>query len=150
MYHTVIRFVSNKEDAEDITQDTFIKVFAKIHTYNGKSTIGAWMKKIAINTALQFLRKYKNMRFTSLENDIGLLEEPSELKTFDINVKLIHEAIKKLPAGCRSILNLYLMEGYKHKEIAQILDISESTSKTQYRRARLILKDNLIGAMNKN
>lgn len=144
MYHTVVRMVPSRMDAEDIVQDCFIKVFQNIGSFKGESTVGAWIKRIAVNTALNFLRKQKRVVFT--EEDPRDEQEPV-FPTMPGNsrpdVRRIHHAIKKLPEGCRVVLNLYLLEGYKHKEIAQILDISESTSKSQYLRAKRLLRERL-------
>lgn len=140
MYHTIVRMVSNEMDAEDLTQELFIKVFKNLHTFKGDSTLGAWIKRIAINTTLNFLRNKRQIHFMDMEDQMSLSLIEVEKKEAEFDVKKIHEAIKQLPAGCRVIFNLYLMEGYRHKEIAEILDISESTSKTQYRRAKKLLQ----------
>ena len=143
MYHTIIRFVRDRADAEDVTQETFIKVFSQLNSFRGASTLGGWIKRIAINTALEFLRKQKKIQYTAIEDRLLELPELTEVAAVSISMKRIHEAIKCLPSGCGTILNLFLLEGYQHKEIAQILDISESTSKTQYRRAKLMLQEHL-------
>lgn len=146
MYHIVIRMVGNKADAEDVIQDTFVKVFNCLDTFRRDSTLGAWIKRIAINTALNFLRKQKNIRVLPLDETINKIPELSPKEVQSIPMKRIHEAIKTLPKGCGTVLSLFLLEGYQHKEIAQILDITESTSKTQYRRAKMILQEKLQGA----
>jgi RNA polymerase sigma factor (sigma-70 family) len=144
MYHTVVRMVPSRMDAEDVVQDCFIKVFQNIGSFKGESTIGAWIKRIAINTALNFLRKRKRMVFTEDDpRDEGQAVLPEDDDYNRADVQRIHHAIKKLPEGCRVVLNLYLLEGYKHKEIAQILGISESTSKSQYLRAKRLLRERL-------
>lgn len=146
MYHTALRMVGKTADAEDVTQEVFTKVFANLKSFKGDSTLGAWIKRIAINTTLNFLRKERQIRWVDLENspepsvEFVPMPEPNTA-----NLKRIHAAIKVLPEGCRVVFCLYLLEGYQHQEIAEILHISESTSKTQYRRARGLLQKALVG-----
>lgn len=144
MYHTVLRIMNNTTDAQDVVQECFVKVFEKINSYRGDATIGAWIKKIAINTAINALRKKKrNLEYSS--EDISESRDIVEEDTTDnlLSSKKIHAAVLNLPSGCRAVLNLYLFEGYSHKEVADILEIAESTSKTQYRRAKLLLRSTL-------
>ena len=141
MYHTVLRMVGKTADAEDVTQEVFSKVFANLNSFKGDSTLGAWIKRIAVNTTLNFLRKEQRMRWVDLENTSEPSVEFVPIPEPDTsNLKRIHEAIKVLPEGCRVVFCLFLLEGYRHQEIAGILGISESTSKTQYRRARGLLQ----------
>lgn len=142
MYHTVIRMAPNATDAEDILQDAFIKVFQKLEQFKGESTLGAWIKRIVINTTLNFLRGRKRIGYLHPEM-ADALPQPVETETTDIDLRRVHTAIKTLPEGCRLVLNLYLLEGYQHQEIAEILGISESTSKSQYQRARKLLQQQL-------
>lgn len=146
MYNVVLRMVSAKMDAEDVTQELFVKVFRNLQHFNGESSLGAWIKRIAINAALNHIRKNKRMKWMDLEKSPEPVEPQSLLNNDPIqhlDMKTIHVAIRKLPEGCRVVFNLYLLEGYQHKEIAQLLDISESTSKTQYRRAKQLLRQRL-------
>lgn len=144
MYNTVVRMVPNKMDAEDIIQEVFVKVFQKMSEFRGESTLGAWIKRITVNTTLNFIRQRKEIKF--MENEewdrSNLLLEEKKIDP-EFSIKQVHHAIKKLPDGCRVVLNLFLLEGYQHKEIASILKISESTSKTQYRRGKLLLANQL-------
>jgi len=128
-------------EAEDLLQDSFIKVFNSISDFQGRSTIGAWIKSICVNTCLKHLRKSGDLKFTNEES----IPEPKEEESFEYDVALIHNAIKTLPKGARMIVNLFLIEGYAHSEIAQILNISESTSKSQYARGKKLLAQNLKG-----
>ncbi|MFT4759329.1 MAG: RNA polymerase sigma factor (sigma-70 family) [Paraglaciecola sp.] len=144
MYHTVLRMVGKAADAEDVTQEVFSKVFANLESFKGNSTLGAWIKQIAVNTALNFLRKEQRIRWVDLENSPELSVEFVPMPEVDAtDLKRIHGAIKVLPEGCRVVFCLFLLEGYQHQEIAGILGISESTSKTQYRRARGLLQEAL-------
>lgn len=142
MYHIVIRMVGKAEDAEDVIQDTFIKVFKSLGSFRKDSTLGAWIKRIAINSALNFLKKEKRTQTVPLDERFD--EAPDEeVEVGSMSMKRIHNAIKSLPDGSRAVLTLFLLEGYQHKEIASILDITESTSKTQYRRGKMLLKERL-------
>lgn len=144
MYNTVVRMVANKMDAEDIIQEVFVKVFQKLSEFRGESTLGAWIKRITVNTTLNFIRQRKEIKF--MENEewdrSDLLQEEKKIDP-EFSMKQVHHAIKKLPDGCRVVLNLYLLEGYQHQEIASILKITESTSKTQYRRGKQLLAKRL-------
>lgn len=142
MYNLVIRMVPNKMDAEDILQESFVKVFQHLGSFKKESTLGAWIKRIVINTALQFIRKKGRVSYMQIEDGAHFDEElfhPSA----PVDMRRIHEAIKQLPEGCRIVLTLHLLEGYQHKEIAEILGITVSTSKSQYHRAKGLLKKRL-------
>lgn len=140
MYHLVIRMVPDKSTAEDIVQESFIKVFQHLAHYKGDATLGAWIKRITINTCLSHVRKTERLVFIEKFDERIPNEEPSPAAYQKGDLTKIHQAIKELPPGSRTVLTLHLLEGYQHQEIAQILDISVSTSKTQYRRGRLILQ----------
>jgi len=143
MYNIIVRMVSETAYAEDVLQEAFTKVFRNLHTFKGDSTLGAWIKRITINTALNFMRKNGRLRWTELQdNHCTEVPETPEL-TQNWDMRRIHQAIKQLPEGCRVVFSLYLLEGYQHQEIASIMNISESTSKTQYRRARQLLREML-------
>lgn len=143
MFHTVMRMVANREDAEDLTQEVFARAFHRLGSYRQDATLGAWLKRIAINTSLNFLRSANRLRFESMGEDFNLAEPKIETTVEKFDLRRIHESIKKLPDGCRTVFNLYLLEGYDHREISSILGIAESTSKTQYRRAKRLLREQL-------
>ncbi len=146
MYHTVIRMVPQRAEAEDVLQDAFVQVFQKLHTFKGDSTLGAWIKKICVNMSLNHLRKAGRVSFMALETanlEAKPADQGEDANEFPMDIKLIHQRIKALPEGCRVVFSLHLLEGYQHREIAEILNISESTSKTQYRRARQLLREKL-------
>lgn len=140
MYNTLIRITGSTEEAQDLLQDAFIKAFQNIEKYRGESTFGAWLKRIVVNTGLEQVRK-KKIKFEELNENFDVSGELTE--NFIPDPVLIHEEIKKLPNGSRTVLSLYLLEGYSHQEIADELDISVSTSKTQYMRAKLLLREKL-------
>jgi len=144
MYNVAVRMVNHSEDAEDVIQEVFVKVFRNLHTFQGESTLGAWIKKITVNTALNFIRKAKRNNSTALSEGMDIPEIMEEIDTARYSMAQIHHAIKQLPERCRIVLSLFLIEGYQHQEIAEILDITASTSKTQYRRGRQLLQE-IIG-----
>ncbi len=145
MYNTLIRITGRQEEAEDLLQEAFIKAFSKINSYSGKATFGAWLKRIVVNTGLEFIRK-KKLEFISLEENQYEEKEDKNENTY-LNPDIVHQAIKKLPSGSRTVLTLFALEGYSHKEIASQLNISESTSKTQYLRGKNLLRE-ILNNMN--
>jgi len=143
MYNLAYRMMNNREDAEDVLQEAFLECFRKISSFRFESTFGAWLKSILINRCINQLRK-KKINLELMETyPAGIPEEETEPV---YNTALIYKGIEQLPDGYRIILTLYLLEGYDHTEIAQILSISESTSKSQYSRA----KDKLRTILSKN
>jgi RNA polymerase sigma factor (sigma-70 family) len=125
---------NNREDAEDILQETFIECFRSISSFRFESTFGAWLKTILINRSINHLKK-KKVSLILQENLPENIPEDDE-DTVTCDTKKIFRGIESLPDGYRVVLTLYLLEGYDHTEIAQILGISESTSKSQYSRAK--------------
>lgn len=139
MFNLACRIVNNREDAEDILQESFVECFRNIGTFRFESTFGAWIKKIVINKCLNQIKKRK-IDLTLCETLPEVIHEENE----DDNVfdtKKIFKGIELLPDGYRVILTLYLLEGYDHSEISQILGITESTSKSQYSRAKEKLRN---------
>lgn len=134
MYNIAIRLLNNKMDAEDILQESFVTVFEKLGELTNKDAFGSWLKRIVINNCLTHLRHHK-FEFDDI-NDYSPADFPNEEETeLNLNPELVHNAIKDLPEGGRTVLVLHALEGYKHREIAELLGVSESTSKTQYKRA---------------
>lgn len=140
MYNRVVRMVSDRHLAEDIVQEVFLKVFRYLPSYKGESTLGAWIKSIAVNTAIEHLRRHRKIQYVEDIPELPMQTADAADTAPRLEMAVIHEAIKQLPSGSRVVLSLYLLEGYQHQEIAQILDISESTSKTQYRRGKQLLQ----------
>lgn len=140
MYSTLTRMVNDEEQAKDLLQEAFIKAFKKINDLDEPLAFGGWLKRIVVNTGLEHIRK-KKYDFDDVDM-IEHIEEDIENEQL-IEDEIIHQAIKSLPDGCRTVVCLHLLEGFKHKEIADQLGISESTSKTQYRHAKLLLKKKL-------
>ena len=145
-YNTAFRLVKNKQDAEDLMQEAFLTCFDQLESLHETAKFGGWLKKTVINKSINYLNRNKNKWLTLHDKDAVETEsEPQDDKELEsIQVKLIYEEIKNLPEGYRIILTLYLIEGYDHQEIAEILNIKSSTSRSQYTRARQKLKDNLL------
>jgi RNA polymerase sigma factor (sigma-70 family) len=138
MYNTSLRIVGDPQEAEDIMQESFLSAFRKIRMYSGKVSFGAWLRKIVINNSLDALKK-KKIIIEDLEDQKtvqNLTEEEPEEDLTSVRVDEVREAINKLPDGYRIVLSLHLLEGYDHQEIAEILNISSSTSRSQYTRAK--------------
>ena len=145
MYNISIRIVANQLDAEDILQESFASAFCNLEAYKGEASFGAWLKRIVINKSINHVKKQK-IWFADIEaEDVPDEDELSDENLFaKISPEMIHEAIKTLPAKAKAVFSLYLLEGYQHKDIAKMLDISESTSKSQYQRARKLLQERIL------
>jgi RNA polymerase sigma factor (sigma-70 family) len=141
MYNICLRMVGNKQDAEDILQDAFCLAYLNIKSLRSEESFGAWIKKIVINQCLKFLRS--RIVFADIDLNKHDQGEEHDLDLYDFSMQEINEEIQKLPDGCRVVFNLFLLENYTHKQIAEIMEISESTSKSQYQRARQLLQKQL-------
>ncbi len=137
MYNTCLRIVGDAIEAEDIMQESFFKAFDKINTYRNEVSFGAWLKRIVVNASLDFLKK-KKMLLTPIDEAYGLKDDSTEAdETFTPeSVEMLKRAIEKLPEGYRLVINLFLIEGYTHDEVAEMLGISSSTSRSQLARAK--------------
>jgi RNA polymerase sigma factor (sigma-70 family) len=135
MFNVSMRILHNRDEAEDVLQESFVAAFRHIQSFKEKSSFGSWLKRIVINKSLDALKK-QNLHFIPLE-DLNIAEEENE-ETEEVlyDAVTLQKAIERLPDGYRVILTLYLFEDYSHKMIAEKLTISESTSKSQYLRAR--------------
>ena len=143
MYVVALRYSRMQQEAEDILQEAFVKVFQSIERFRGESSLPYWIKRIVVNTALNHQRS-KLYLFPMVD----VMEMKDQGKESNILSEFGHEELLKmvqeLPDGCRVIFNLYAIEGYKHQEIAKMLDISEGTSKSQYARAKSLLQAKVI------
>jgi RNA polymerase sigma-70 factor (ECF subfamily) len=144
MLSVCYRYAKSREDAEDMLQEGFIKVFTQIHQFQHRGALEGWIRRIIVHTCINNLKK--NKKFSESVDiihaaSVSVREEniPSILQA-----KQVVECIRLLPLGYRTVLNLYAIEGYSHREIAEILDIEESTSRSQYTRAKAMLEDILI------
>ncbi|WP_246041083.1 RNA polymerase sigma factor [Flavivirga rizhaonensis] len=135
MYNISMRMMHIKEDAEDVVQDSFIEAFNNLSSFRYESTFGSWLKRIVINKSINQLKK-KKIPVVPIEDQMYHIKEDAEDIPSEIDIKNIIKGIRLLPSGYQQIINLYLIEGYDHVEISEILEISPSTSKSQYHRAK--------------
>ena len=142
MYVVCLRYTKSQQEAEDVLQDSFIKVFKNLKGYRGESRLDYWIKRIVVNTALNSQRKklymYPMVDINDVKNDF---DHSKSLSSFQLEELL--NMIKELPAGCQTVFNLFAIEGYSHKEIAEMLKVSEGTSKSQFSRARKLLQEKI-------
>lgn len=140
MYNICYRITNDPDDAQDVLQEAFLSAFRNLKSFKGESSFGAWLKRIVVNSSINHVRKQK-MIFTPLEGHDA--EPESEIRDDEIILEIdrVKEGVQQLPDGFRTVLSLYLFEGYDHREIAGILGITESTSKSQYNRAKKKLKE---------
>ena len=141
MYNICLRLLNNKEDAEDVLQESFITAFKKIKELKDASTFGGWLRRIVVNNCYQQGRKAK-LFFEELDTDEEIIDDDCDWMN-DVPIADVHFAIKALPDGCRNVFLLYTSEKYTHKDLASLLDIAESTSKSQYLRAKKLLQQQL-------
>lgn len=133
MYNVCLRMVKDESDAEDVLQNAFIDIFTKLSTFKFESAIGAWIKKVVVNNCINFLKK-RRIQFTEIEDRHGHIsaeDAPGE-EYKGMSIEKVKTALHTLPDGYRVVFSLYLLEGYDHQEIGEILGISEATSKSQY------------------
>src|SRR5436305_11993876 len=138
------RFARNREDAEDMLQECFIKVFSQIQQFRGQGALEGWIRRIVVHTCINILKK--NKKFI---DSVDLIHAGSVYLNENnipsiVETKEVVESVRQLPIGYRTVLNLYAIEGFTHREIAQMLDIEESTSRSQYTRAKAMLEEILV------
>lgn len=138
------RFAKNREDAEDMLQEGFIKVFTQMHQYRNEGALEGWIRRIIVHTCINNLKKHKKF-----SDSLDIIHAHSvfineEMIPSIMQAKQVVECIRMLPLGYRTVLNLYAIEGFPHKDIAGMLDIEESTSRSQYTRAKAMLEEILI------
>ncbi len=152
MYNICLRMVRDEMDAEDLLQRSFMDVFQNLKSFKYQSSIGAWIKRIVVNNCINHLKKNRLQieELKSYHSDRA--EEEFDLNNYQYSVEEVKLALNNLPDGYRVVFSLYLLEGYDHKEIAEILSISEATSKSQFSRAKKKLKDMLLenGSLQQN
>ena len=140
MYNVGYRIVKNEAEAEDVLQEAFISAFRNLNNYRRDASFGSWLKRIVVNKAINVLKSRKTERLPEDEN-FDLQEEVAAPYEFRYSIEEVKNAMDVLPDGYRSVLSLYLLEGYDHAEIAEILGISESTSKSQFNRSKKKLRE---------
>ncbi|MFS8083359.1 MAG: RNA polymerase sigma factor [Ginsengibacter sp.] len=144
MFGVCYRYAHSREDAEDMLQEGFMKVFAQIHQFKNAGALEGWIRKIIVHTCINILKK--NKKFSDSVDLIyadNLHLNGNNIPSM-LQAKQVVECIRLLPLGYRTVLNLYAIEGFSHREISDILDIEESTSRSQYTRARGMLEEILI------
>lgn len=146
MMALAIRYVGDADTAQDVVQEAFIKVFASLHQYSAQGTFDGWVRRITVNSALEVLRS-KNV-FDSLDTiEVGQIPAINATAIDKMSADELMNIIASLPAGYRTVFNMYAIEGYSHKEIAHIMGIQESSSRSQYIRAKMLIQkkiENLI------
>ena len=144
MLSVCYRFAHNREDAEDMLQEGFIKIFSQMHTFGNRGAFEGWVRRIIVHTCINILKK--NKKFTESVDIIhaNAVQVREETVPSIVQAKQIVECIRMLPVGYRTVLNLYAIEGYSHREIGGMLEIEESTSRSQYTRAKAMLEDILV------
>lgn len=141
MFNVCYRITRSEDDAEDALQEAFISAFRNLDSYRGDAAFGAWLKRIVVNKAINVLKKKKHELIPDDEQwDVADVDDTAEYRE-DLTVERVKKAIEQLPDGYRAVLSLYLLEGYDHEEIGEILGISESTSKSQLNRAKSKLRE---------
>lgn len=134
MLNTSMRILNNREEAEDVLQESFLKAFQSIPNFDQKVSFGSWMKRIVVNRSIDVIRKRKNQFIPLDEAEIVEMEAIEEEPVYDVDA--IRSCIGELPDGYRIVLTLFLVEDYSHKEIAELMQFSEGTSRSQYNRAK--------------
>lgn len=135
MYNVSMRMLGSREDAEDMVQDSFVEAFKNLVHFRYESTFGSWLKRIVINKSINHL-KARRIPIVSLENEEYYSTDEQGEAVDAVEIHKVKAGIKKLPLGYQQIINLYLIEGYDHEEIGEVLGITTSTSKSQYHRAK--------------
>lgn len=138
MFNTCLRMLNNVAEAEDVLQESFIEAFKNLERFEYRTSFGGWLKQICINRSINQLKKRK-INWVDMERIAGFDsadEQQVDEAEITLQVESVKKAIMKLPDGYRTVLNLYLLEGYDHEEIAEILHVAESTTRTQYMRAK--------------
>ena len=150
MLYVCLRYTKNKDEAQDVLQEAFIKVFSHLNSFKSEGSFEGWIRRIVVNCSLEFLRnKKRTLVFEDVEaaNNLG---ETNNNIIGNINAKELTDLIMKLPDGYRLVFNLFVIEGYGHKEIAEMLNITEGTSKSQLSKARMHLQKSVHSLLGVN
>lgn len=140
LFGVCLKYSDNYQQAEDNLQDGFVTIFEKIGQYKDEGSFEGWMKRILINTALQ---KHRKQKVYALTNEDNIPEEEVVIETEDLSVDFLLKIVQELPERYRQVFNMYVMDGYSHREISVMLKISEGTSKSNLARARMALRDKI-------
>jgi RNA polymerase sigma-70 factor (ECF subfamily) len=144
MLAVCFRYARNKDDAEDMLQESFIKIFTQINQYRGDGALEGWIRRVVVHTCINHLKKNKKFK-----DSVDIIHAQTLKSNVDdvpsvMQAKQIIDCIRLLPLGYRTVLNLYAIEGFSHKEISVVLEIEESTSRSQYTRAKVMLQNMLV------
>jgi len=140
MMGVCLRYANSSTEAEDMLQEGLIKVYEKLNMYSGKGSLEGWIRKIVVNTALDIIRKNKKRKFNTSIDEVEFSLKKEQYIIEDLTANELMKILQTIPIGYRTVFNMYAIEGYSHKEIADEMGISVSTSKSQLSRARAVLK----------
>ncbi len=143
MFAVCLRYMGDREAAEDVLQDGFVTLFSKLDSFSGAGSFEGWARKIFVNTALMSLRKKDVLRNTEEVDAASGVSSESPTAVQQISYRELMKLVSELPPGFRTVFNMYVIEGYSHKEIAEALGVSEVTSRSQLQRARTLLQDKI-------
>ncbi len=143
MFAVCLRYMGNRDAAEDILQDGFVTLFTKLDSYSGDGSFEGWARRIFVNTALMSLRKHDALKGSEDVDAAWNITSDDPTAIEKIGYTELMKMIESLPPGFRTVFNMYVIEGYSHKEIAEALDISETTSRSQLQRARVFLQSKI-------
>lgn len=143
MMTVCLRYAKDQTEAEDVLQEAFVKIFSKLPSFKMDGSLEGWIRRIMVNTSLDAIRKQKKFEKDVNLDEIDYKMSSSELTSDNLQAQDLMKLIHELPEGYKMVFNLYAIEGYSHKEIGELLHVSENTSKSQYSRARAYLKSQL-------
>ena len=143
MLSVCLRYMKNTQKAEDVLQDGFVKIFGKLNEFKREGSFEGWVRRIMVNTSLDALRKNEKTKYDQSIDDVSYKLEYNDPNATSLEVEDLLALVKQMPTGYRIVFNMFAIEGYSHKEIAEKLQISENTSKSQYMRARAYLRERL-------
>ena len=143
MFPVCLRYIGDRTMAEDVLQDGFITLFTKLDSYKGDGSFEGWARRIFVTTALMYLRKKDVLKMSDELETVRCMKSESSSQIQNIGYKELMKRVMSLPPGFRTVFNMYAIEGYSHKEIAQALGITETTSRTQFSRARIWLQNKI-------
>ena len=143
MFPICIRYIGDRDQAADVLQDGFITLFTKLKDYKGEGSFEGWARRVFVTTALMSLRKKDALKMSEELDAVKGMKAETVSQTQNIGYKELMKVVTSLPPGFRTVFNMYAIEGYSHKEIAEMLGISETTSRTQFSRARVWLQNKI-------
>lgn len=140
LFRVCLRYGKDRMEAEDMLQDGFIKIFSDLHQFRHQGPLGGWMRRVMVNAALQYIRRNKKFEYGVELDHISNVHHTNEMATSNLNAQALTKLIQQLPVGYRTVFNLYVIDGFQHKEIAEQLGITVNTSKSQLSKAKATLR----------